>query len=199
MPARRAVALPREAGHVFPERRRENVLTAAAFLGAHVFGSADDWEVSGATDPMTRPKLGPWLFGAKKLLVTYRLDGPWELDDPADENHFTVEAWGAQMELRAIRRRNRDATIKTRAPGRPKGKPSYGFQYVRKVIGSRIDQVKLHPHAAEAIRQVARGVVADPAGVRRRLDLRDGVRPGKRHLRARRRDAGQPRTTARRS
>ncbi|WP_328743514.1 hypothetical protein OG436_34300 [Streptomyces caniferus] len=24
-------------------------------------GWADDWEVSGATDPVTRPRLGPWL------------------------------------------------------------------------------------------------------------------------------------------
>lgn len=35
-----------------PERQRENVLTAAASVGAHIIGWADDWEVSGATDPM---------------------------------------------------------------------------------------------------------------------------------------------------
>lgn len=78
-----------------------------------------------------RPKLGPWLRDEKKLLVTYGHDGPWEMDDLADENRFTMEAWGAQLELRAIRRRNRDTTIKTRAAGRTKGKPSYGFQYER--------------------------------------------------------------------
>ncbi len=44
-----------------PERQRENVLAAAAFVGAHIIGWADDWEVSGATDPVTRPSLGPWL------------------------------------------------------------------------------------------------------------------------------------------
>ncbi|MFD4505387.1 hypothetical protein [Streptomyces sp. NPDC058457] len=44
-----------------PERQREYVLTAAASVGGHIIGWADDWEVSGATDPMTRPKLGPWL------------------------------------------------------------------------------------------------------------------------------------------
>lgn len=43
------------------ERRRENVLTAAASVGAHVTGWADAWEVSGATDPVTRPGPGPWL------------------------------------------------------------------------------------------------------------------------------------------
>ncbi|MFB6960612.1 hypothetical protein ACFCYB_27255 [Streptomyces sp. NPDC056309] len=37
------------------------MLTAAASVGAHIIGWADDWEVLGATDPMTRPKLGPWL------------------------------------------------------------------------------------------------------------------------------------------
>lgn len=44
-----------------PERQRESVLTAAASVGGHIIGWADDGEVSGATDPMTRPKLGPWL------------------------------------------------------------------------------------------------------------------------------------------
>ncbi|GAA3477785.1 hypothetical protein GCM10018966_023150 [Streptomyces yanii] len=97
-----------------PERQRENVLTAAASVGAHIIGWADDWEVSGATDPVTRPKIGPWLRDEKKMLVTYGHNGAWDLDDPADENRFTMEAWGAQMELRAIQRRNRDATI--RAP-----------------------------------------------------------------------------------
>ncbi|UXY23362.1 recombinase family protein [Streptomyces cynarae] len=180
-----------------PERQRESVLTAAASVGGHIIGWADDWEVSGATDPMTRPKLGPWLRDErgpydglvaaavdrlgrnvvdclntgykmrdeKKLLVTYGHEGPWELDDPADENRFTMEAWGAQMELRAIQRRNRDATVKTRAAGRPKGKPSYGFQYIRTVMGGKIDHVELHPHGSEVIREVARRILADPDNV----------------------------------
>ncbi|MER5972311.1 hypothetical protein ABT112_21645 [Streptomyces sp. NPDC002055] len=41
------------------ERRREDVLVAAEAVGGHIIGWADDWEFSGATDPMTRPKLGP--------------------------------------------------------------------------------------------------------------------------------------------
>ncbi|BCK66884.1 hypothetical protein Srufu_008370 [Streptomyces libani subsp. rufus] len=44
-----------------PERQREDMLTAAASVGGHIIGWADDWGVSGATDPATRPKLGPWL------------------------------------------------------------------------------------------------------------------------------------------
>ncbi|MFD6150279.1 recombinase family protein [Streptomyces sp. NPDC060243] len=180
-----------------PEAQRENVLAAAASVGGHIIGWADDWEVSGATDPVTRPKLGPWLRDEmgpydglvaaavdrlgrnvvdclntgykmrdeKKSLVTYGHEGAWNLDDPADENRFTMEAWGAQMELRAIQRRNRDATVKTRAAGRPKGKPSYGFQYIRKVMGGKIDHVELHPHASEVIREVARRILADPDNV----------------------------------
>ncbi|WP_369360179.1 recombinase family protein [Streptomyces sp. cg2] len=177
-----------------PERQREDVLTAAASVGGHIIGWADDWEVSGATDPMARPKLGPWLRDERgpydglvaaavdrlgrnvvdclntgykmrdegKLLVTYGHDGPWDLDDQVDENRFTMEAWGAQMELRAIQRRNRNATVKTRAAGRPKGKPSYGFRYVRVVMGGKIDHVELHPHASTVIRLVARRILADP-------------------------------------
>ncbi|WP_236578292.1 recombinase family protein [Streptomyces tendae] len=119
-----------------PERQREDVLTAAASVGGHIIGWADHWEVPGATDPMTRPKPGPWLRDEKgpydglvssavdrlgrnvvdclntgykvrdegKLLVSHGHDGPWDLDDQADENRFTVEARGAQMEPRAIQR-----------------------------------------------------------------------------------------------
>ncbi|WP_239085293.1 recombinase family protein [Streptomyces halstedii] len=91
----------------------------------------------------------------KRMLVTYGHDGPWELDDPADENRFTMDARGAQRELRAIQRRNRDATVEIRAAGRPKGKPSHGFQYVRKVMGGKIDQVELHQHASEVLRKTS--------------------------------------------
>jgi hypothetical protein len=39
-----------------PERQREDILTAAKAVGGHIIGWADDWEVSGATDPMSRPQ-----------------------------------------------------------------------------------------------------------------------------------------------
>lgn len=180
-----------------PERQREDVLTAVQAVGGHVMAWADDWEVSGATDPMTRPKLGPWLRGergpydgiagaavdrlgrnlvdclntgymmrdAGLLLLTYGHDGPWDLQDVNDENRFTMEAWGAQMELRAIQRRNRDATIKARAAGRVKGKPSYGYQFVRLVPTGAVDHVALHPHAAGVIREVARRLLSDPENI----------------------------------
>ncbi|GES33608.1 recombinase family protein [Streptomyces angustmyceticus] len=44
-----------------PVSSSTSMLTAAASVGGHIIGWADDWEVSGATDPVTRPKLGPWL------------------------------------------------------------------------------------------------------------------------------------------
>ncbi|MFD7464991.1 recombinase zinc beta ribbon domain-containing protein [Streptomyces tendae] len=87
------------------------------------------------------------------------------MTDQVDENRFIMEAWGAQMELRAIQRRNRSATQKTQAAGRPKGKPSYGFQYVWTVMGGKIDHVALHPHASTVIRTVARRILADPEDI----------------------------------
>ncbi len=198
-----------------PDRQRENVLTAAASVGAHIIGWADDWEVSGATDPVTRPRLGPWLRDErgpyegmvaaavdrlgrnvvdclntgytmrdeKKMLVTYGHDGAWNLDDSADENRFTMEVWGAQMELRAIQRRNRDVTVKTRAAGRPKGKPSYGFQCVRKVMGGR----SIRSNCTRMPRKYCRTSPAvswpirttSPAAARPRVS----TVPGNRHLR----------------
>jgi site-specific DNA recombinase len=50
-----------------PEKQRGLVLAAAEAVGAHVIAWADDFEVSGATDPKTRPGLGPWLRGEKGL------------------------------------------------------------------------------------------------------------------------------------
>ncbi|NEB32755.1 recombinase family protein [Streptomyces sp. SID14446] len=48
-----------------PARQRDNVLSAVASVGGHVIDWADDWEVSGATNPLDRPQLGPWLRGEK--------------------------------------------------------------------------------------------------------------------------------------
>ncbi|UWM47710.1 recombinase family protein [Streptomyces carpaticus] len=180
-----------------PERQLEDVVAAAESVGGHIIGWADDWEVSGATDPMTRPQLGPWLRDERgpydglvaaavdrlgrnvvdclntgykmrddgKLLVTHGHEGPWDLNDPTDENRFTMEAWGAQMELRAIQRRNRSTTVKMRAVGRPKGKPAFGFQYIREVMGGKVDRVELHPHASLVLQNVARRILADPENI----------------------------------
>lgn len=191
-----------------PKRQRENVLSAVKSVGGHVIAWADDWEVSGATNPFDRPKLGSWLQGKRgpysgiagaavdrigrslvdclntgyrmrdegKLLVTYGHDGPWDLDDPVDENRFTMEAWGAQMELRATQSRNRDETVKARTQGRKRGKHAYGYRYVRLHPRAGIDHVALdrgedmppdvrdRENACEILREIQRRILADQTG-----------------------------------
>ena len=44
-----------------PEKQRDQIIGVAAASGAHIIGWAKDLEVSGATDPFTRPELGPRL------------------------------------------------------------------------------------------------------------------------------------------
>ncbi|MEU0159361.1 recombinase family protein [Streptomyces sp. NPDC006261] len=44
-----------------PEKQLDQVLAVAKANDAHIIAWADDWEVSGAMDPLKRPKLGPWL------------------------------------------------------------------------------------------------------------------------------------------
>ena len=46
-----------------PEKQANQTIDAVAQVGGHIIAWADDWEVSGATDPMTRKGLGPWLRG----------------------------------------------------------------------------------------------------------------------------------------
>jgi site-specific DNA recombinase len=46
-----------------PQRQGDQDLRASVDAGGHIIAWADDWEVSGATDPMTRKGLGPWLRG----------------------------------------------------------------------------------------------------------------------------------------
>ncbi|WP_432019888.1 recombinase family protein [Streptomyces sp. 1222.5] len=191
-----------------PARQRDNVLSAVASVGGHVVAWADDWEVSGATDPLERPQLGPWLRGDEgpysgiagaavdrigrslvdclntgyrmrdegKLLVTYGHTGPWDLNDPNDENQFIAQAWGAQMELRATESRNRDETVKAREQGRKRGKHAYGYRYVRLHPKAGIDHVALdrgedfpddirdRENAAENLREAARRILADRTG-----------------------------------
>ena len=46
-----------------PLKQANQNLQAAADVGGQIIAWADDWEVSGATDPLTRKGLGPWLRG----------------------------------------------------------------------------------------------------------------------------------------
>ena len=133
-----------------PQRQGDQDLQAAADAGGHIIAWADDWEVSGATDPMTRKGLGPWLRGEMgpydgivaptvdrvgrnvrdtlntqelltsqdRVVVTADHAGVWDFSDPNQENEWLAKAWGSQMELRAIQKRNRDETIRARKAGR---------------------------------------------------------------------------------
>lgn len=179
-----------------PEKQTNQVTKAVAAVGGHIIGWADDWEVSGATDPLTRPELGPWLRGEMgaydgivgsavdrigrntrdvlntgdlmkttgRLLITYGHDGPWNLDDSNDETLFTMQALGAQLELRNIQRRNREAAVAAREAGRPNNRPSYGYEFVRLVPTGKVDHVALHPFASANIREVAERILTDETG-----------------------------------
>jgi site-specific DNA recombinase len=179
-----------------PEKQADQVAKACASVGGHIIGWADDWEVSGATDPLTRPELGPWLRGEMgpydgivgpavdrigrntrdvlntgdlmkstgRLLITHGHDGPWNLDDPNDETLFTMQALGAQLELRSIQRRNREAVAAAREAGRPSNRPSYGFEYVRLIPTGKVDHVVHHPFASSNIRKVAERILTDDSG-----------------------------------
>jgi len=136
-------------------------LSAAAAVGGHIIGWADDWETSGGTDPRQRKGLGPWLQGKKgpydgiaaaavdrigrnlrdvlntkhDLTQLGRVivtgDHPGIWLFPDDENEFTMKAWASQMELRNIQRRIVDDTVRSREAGEPKQRPSYGFMFTR--------------------------------------------------------------------
>ena len=153
-----------------PQRQGDQDLQAAADAGGHIIAWADDWEVSGATDPMTRKGLGPWLRGEMgpydgivaptvdrvgrnvrdtlntqelltsqdRVVVTAYHAGVWDFSDPNQESEWLAKAWGSQMELRAIQKRNRDETIRARNAGEPKQRPSYGCMFIRLAPTARV-------------------------------------------------------------
>jgi DNA invertase Pin-like site-specific DNA recombinase len=179
-----------------PQRQGDQDLNVAADADGHIIAWADDWEVSGATDPMTRKGLGPWLRGEMgpydgivaptvdrvgrnvrdtlntqtlltgqgRVIVTADHAGVWDYSDPNQENEWLVKAWGSQMELRAIQKRNRDETVRAREAGQPKQRPTYGHVYVRLTPGGKVDHVELDPVAVEVRREIARRVLADETG-----------------------------------
>jgi site-specific DNA recombinase len=179
-----------------PQRQGDQILQATGDAGGHVIAWADDWEVSGATDPLTRRGFGPWLRGEmgpydgiaaasvdrvgrnvrdtlntqalltsqERVVVTADHVGVWDFSDPNQENEWLAKAWGSQMELRAIQKRNRDEAVRARNAGEPKQRPSYGFMFVRLAPMAKIDHVALDPVGAEIIREVARRILADETG-----------------------------------
>jgi site-specific DNA recombinase len=170
-----------------PERQMETIAAVTAAFGGHIIGWAKDLEVSGATNPLTRPELGPWLrdemglysgivgsavdrigrnardvlntawmiHESGRTILTHGHEGPWDLDDTNDENAFTIAAFGAQIELRAIQKRNREDTVKARNDGRKKNQNAYGYRFVRKSPTAGVDHVEVDPVAAEILRDIA--------------------------------------------
>ena len=104
------------------------------------------------------------LTSQDRVVVTADHAGVWDFCDPNEENDWMAKAWGSQMELRAIQKRNRDETIRARNAGEPKQRPSYGYMYVRLAPMAKIDHVALDPVGAEIIREVARRILADETG-----------------------------------
>ncbi|HEY1703043.1 MAG TPA: recombinase family protein [Trebonia sp.] len=179
-----------------PERQGDQILRAAIDAGGHIIAWADDWEVSGATDPLTRKGFGPWLkgemgpydgivaptvdrvgrnvrdtlntqallTGQDRIILTADHVGVWDFSDPNQENDWMIKAWGSQMELRAIQKRNRDETARARKAGEPKQRPSYGYMYVRPAPTAKVDHVAIDEVAAEIIREVARRILTDETG-----------------------------------
>ena len=175
-----------------PEKQRDQIIEVVEANGAHIVAWAKDLEVSGATDPFTRPELGPWLrdmlgpydglacaavdrigrdvyeglnlarylHRTGRLLYTYNHFGPWNLANPNEENDFLFSLFGAQMELRAIQRRNRETTVKARKLGRKANRHSYGFRYVRMTPRGAIDEQILDPHSSKVARKIAARILS---------------------------------------
>lgn len=106
------------------------------------------------------------LTGQGRIIVTVGHDGVWDFSDPNQENEWLIKAWGSQMELRAIQKRNRDETVRARENGEPKQRqrPSYGYMFVRLSPTAKIDHVEVDPVAAGVIREVAHRILADETG-----------------------------------
>jgi DNA invertase Pin-like site-specific DNA recombinase len=99
-----------------------------------------------------------------RFIVTADHAGVWDFSDPNQENEWLIKAMGAQMELRAIQKRNRDETKRARDNTEPKQKPSYGFMYTRLSPTAKVHRVVLDMEAAPVIREVARRILADTTG-----------------------------------
>ena len=104
------------------------------------------------------------LTSQDRVVVTADHAGVWDFSDPNQENEWLAKAWGSQMELRAIQKRNRDETIRARNAGEPKQRPSYGYMYVRLAPMAKIDHVAVDPVGTQIIREVARRILADQTG-----------------------------------
>ncbi|MFJ3914060.1 recombinase family protein [Streptomyces vinaceus] len=105
-----------------PGKQRDQVLAAVRAYGGHIIAWADDWEVSGATDPMQRPKLGPWLRGER---------GPYDgvagaAVDRLERNVRDCLNTGFMMSEQRL-------TLNNRRDSKSGGKHQYGYRYERAI------------------------------------------------------------------
>ena len=63
------------------------------------------------------------LTGHGRVIVTADHAWVWDFTGPNQENEWLIQAWGSQMELRAIQKHNRDETARARENGEPKQRP----------------------------------------------------------------------------
>jgi site-specific DNA recombinase len=141
-----------------------------------------DGIVASAVDRIGRDLLdtlsvGRHMTTTDRLIYTYGHDGPWNLKDELDEQAFTFQALGAQMELRSIQRRTSQTSESMRAQGRKTACLAYGYRYVRIGESRRVDHIEVEQEIAGNLRTVARRILADetdmitPASEARRLTL----------------------------
>ena len=99
-----------------------------------------------------------------RQIYTYGHDGPWNLRDQNDEQNFTFQALGAQMEHRSIQRRTGQTAENMRAIGRKYGTVAYYYRYVRIGESRTVDHIELDPVPAKVLRTVAQRILADETG-----------------------------------
>ena len=103
-----------------------------------------------------------WMINdTDRIILTRGHDGPWDLNDTNDENAFTIAAFGAQIELRSIQKRNREDTVRARNDGRKKNKNAYGYRFVRRHPTAGVDHVELDPMAGEILQEIAERILSD--------------------------------------
>ena len=111
--------------------------------------------------------VGYFMRDARKLVITRGHQGPWNLNDQIDEQAFTFQAMGAQMELRAIQRRTSDTAERMREKGRKYSRLAYGYRYVFAIVGQgerRVEDIEIDREAATVLCTVVARLLSDKTG-----------------------------------
>lgn len=100
-----------------------------------------------------------------KLLYTRGHYGPWDLNDPIDEQNFSFQALGAQMEHRATKRRVGESADEMRKNGKKWGRLAHGYRYVRKGESRKVDHIAIDPEVLAYLEECADRLLADETGL----------------------------------